>query len=304
MTASRYWRDSGGCSAQNRIVDHDSSIEAVRRHYAVLGEDEWSRLAKDIRGRVGFEVHRDFLRRNVPAGSRVLEVGAGPGRFTRELAALQCRVVVTDLSPVQLELNERFISGTDAERWVESRELLDVCDTARFADAGFDVVLAFGGALSYAFDRAESAMRGLLQAAGAEGVVVASVMSTLGSWRHLLADVVDLAERVGEDAADAALRTGDLRHVQPTGEGHICRMFRWSELRELVGAAGGTIHDACASNWASLGDPETLTRLEADPDRWARFLRQEVHACREPGTLDGGTHIIFAAGRDRDATTR
>jgi len=52
-----------------------------------------------------------------------------------------------------------------------------------------------------------------------------------------------------------------------------------------------------ASNWASLGDPELLSVLEADPDQWARFVDKEVRACAEPGAVDGGTHILFAARR-------
>lgn len=115
------------------------------------------------------------------------------------------------------------------------------------------------------------------------------------SWRHLLADVVQLAEQVGEDAAEATLRSGDLRHVRPTGEGHVCRMFRWSDLREMVERARGTVRDASASNWASLGDSDALARIEVDPERWARLLRQEIIACREPGALDGGTHVLVAA---------
>jgi len=35
----------------------------------------------------------------------------------------------------------------------------------------------------------------------------------------------------------------------------------------------------------------------SDPERWARFLEWEVAACRELGTLDGGTHIIAMVQR-------
>lgn len=118
-------------------MDHDLTVDAVARHYAQLGDLEWSRLDKDIQGRVSFHVHRAFLSRHIPVGARVLEVGAGPGRFTLELARMNCRVVVTDLSPVQLEANKLRLGAAGAERWVERRELLYVCDTSRYRDRPF-----------------------------------------------------------------------------------------------------------------------------------------------------------------------
>jgi len=159
---------------------HAESIEAVRRYYDALGEDEWERLTHNVRGRVSFEVHRGFLRRFVHPGSRVLEVGAGPGRFTLELAATGASIVVTDISEVQLALNETHLRGSEAERSVERRELLDVCDTGRYRDGEFDAVVAIGGPLSYAFERTDEAMAGLLRLVAPDGVVVASVMSWLG----------------------------------------------------------------------------------------------------------------------------
>ena len=278
-------------------------VESVRRWYDALGEQEWERLEKTVRGRVSLEVHRRLLRRFVRPGSRVLEVGAGPGRFTLELARLDCRIVVTDVSEVQLALNEARLQGTDAERRVERRELLDVRDTSRYADGEFDAVLAFGGPLSYAFERTDEAMRGLLRISAAEGLVVASVMSCLGGWRYLLPAITELAGIVGEDANDRTLQTGDLRHVVGDAEAHICQMFRWREIVALVERTGGRMLGASASNWASLGDAQTLARLEADPERWRRFIEHEVAACSEPGVLDGGTHILFAAQRD-DARVR
>lgn len=266
---------------------------AIRDYYDQYGAAEWDRLAKDIPGRVSFEVHRRFLTPWVNRGDRVLEIGAGPGRFTMVLAQLGARVVVTDISPVQLDLNRERLQGTPAEARVERRELLDVCDTTRYRDGDFDLVLAYGGPLSYAFDDTEAAMRGLLRVTRPGGKVVASVMSTLGTWRYLLPGVTQLARTLGEDANDEVLRTGDMRHMP--GLEHVCRMFRAHDISDLVTRAGGRITAASASNWASLGDPTTLAELESDPDRWSRFLAHEVAACAEPGALDGGTHILFAA---------
>lgn len=267
----------------------------TRAYYDALGDDERHRLSRDVPGRVAFEVHRRFLAEHVTAGHRVLEIGAGPGRFTAELAAIGATVVVTDLSPVQLDLNRQHLDGTPAETAVERRELLDVCDTSRYADGEFDAVVAFGGPLSYAFEDEVAATSGLLRITRTGGPVLASVMSMLGTWRHLLGGVTALATAVGEDVNDRVLDTGDLRHV---GGAHVCRMFRSHEVAALAEAAGSRLIGLSASNWASLGDAEALAVLEADPDRWARFLDHEVAACRAPGAVDGGTHLLFALTRD------
>jgi SAM-dependent methyltransferase len=265
---------------------------AMRDFYDSYGEDEWLRLEKDVPGRVSFEVHKRFLARFISPGMRVLEIGAGPGRFTLELANLGATVVVTDFSPIQLELNRTYLAKTDAESVVESRELLDVCDTSRYRDGEFDAVVAFGGPLSYAFEAAEDALRGLLRVTRPTGPVIASVMSTLGTWRYLLPAVAMLDQEIGEDANDAVLKTGDLRLV---GFGHMCQMFRSSEIQQVVQRCGAQLEAMSASNWASLGDTETLLALESDQGRWMRFLENEIEFSAEPGALDGGTHILFAA---------
>lgn len=269
---------------------HDSAT--TRAYYDDLGDAEWSRLEADVAGRVSLEVHRRFLARFVRPGDRVLEVGAGPGRFTFALAALGATVVVTDLSPVQLDLNRERVGGTAAEAAVERRELLDVGDASRYADGEFDAVVAYGGPLSYTFDRAEEALRGLLRVTAPGGAVVASVMSALGTWRAALPGVARAAAAAGEDANDRVLHTGDLRHLP--GAAHVCRMYRSSELAGLATSAGGKLVALSGSNWASLGDAATLADLEADPDRWRRFLDHEVAACAEPGATDGGTHLLLA----------
>jgi len=272
---------------------HEASVRGVRAHFDAVAHGEWERLDKDLPGRVSFEVHRRFLARFVTPGMRVLEVGAGPGRFTRELLALGARVVVTDLSAVQLALNAEYAGVAG----VEARQLADVCDLSEFADASFDAALAYGGPLSYVFDEAPTAMAEMLRVVRPGGHVVASVMSTLGAYRYLLPGVLDVIEQFGDDANDRVIATGDLREVQPPDEGHSCRMYRWSGVQALVAESGAELVAASASNWASLGDLEALERLAADPGHWARFVDNEVRFCAEPGALDGGTHLLFTARR-------
>ena len=266
--------------------------EKTRAMYDSAGDLEWERLERDARGRVAFEVHRRFLARYVRAGQRVLEIGAGPGRFTFALAELGTTVDVTDFSPVQLELNRRHLEGTDGERAVASRSTLDICDTSRYADASFDAVVAYGGPLSYAFEDAPTAVRGMLRILKPGGVLVASVMSLLGSWRYFLGGVIEEAKLYGDDANDLVFDTGDMRHI---GAGHVCQMFRSREIVDLLHECGGEVLAMSASNWTSLGDVALLAELEADPDQWSRFIDKEVRACAEPGAVDGGTHILFAA---------
>ncbi len=278
--------------------DHDASVAAVRTYFDAFGAGEWDRLVSDPAAVVSLEVHRRFLTPFISAGMRVLEVGAGPGRFTIFLACLGARVVVTDLSPVQLELNAQYVAEAGHESAVESRAVLDVCDVSRFDDGEFDAVLAYGGPLSYAFDRADSALMGLLRVTRAGGPVVASVMSTLGAYRHFLPGVLELAERYGDEVTDRIIQTGDLRETQPAGSGqHTCRMFRSQDVAALVAKTGSTLRGLSASNWASLGDPEALAGLASSGERWSHFLDNEVAICAEPGAVDGGTHLLFAASR-------
>jgi len=78
----------------------------IAEFFDAYGEREWDRLLSTVHDRVNFEMHLRVLARHVHPGDRVLEAGAGAGRFTIELARLGASVTVTDISPEQIRLNE------------------------------------------------------------------------------------------------------------------------------------------------------------------------------------------------------
>jgi SAM-dependent methyltransferase len=174
---SRGVRESAGVSDEER--EH---IEAL---FDEWGEAEWDRMEVDVAARVSLEIHRRFLARYLPLG-RVLEVGAGAGRFTVELARSGRSVVVGDLSRVQLELNARHVAEAGCQAAIEARLRVDICDLSGFETGSFDGVVAFGGPLSYVLDRAPEALSECLRVLRPGGTIVASVMSLAGSARHFL----------------------------------------------------------------------------------------------------------------------
>jgi SAM-dependent methyltransferase len=150
----------------------------VARIFDEYGEQEWDRHEAAGFAKVAFHLHRKYLAETIRPGDRVLEAGAGPGRFTIELARLGASVVVGDVSPDHLELNRQHAELEGLERHVERREMVDVLDLSRFADGSFDAVVCCGGPLSYVLDGAARGLDELIRVTRLGGHVLLSVMST------------------------------------------------------------------------------------------------------------------------------
>jgi len=258
--------------------------EYIAGFYDEYGEREWERFGERPMDRVSLEVHKRFLRDFIRTGDRVLDAGAGPGRFTLELAEIGARAVAGDISPRQLELHREKTAAVEPA--IEDRVLLDVVDLSQFADGEFDAVVCFGGPLSYVLGEADRALAELLRVTRPGGRVLLSVMSLLGATRAFFDYFPDLVEEFGwqREVADV-LETGVL--PADVNRGHVCRLYRWREVEALFSRHPCRLLGASAANFISTGR-----------EQWDdRFLEIEIAACREPGALDGGTHILAAVER-------
>ncbi|MCA1566413.1 MAG: methyltransferase domain-containing protein [Acidobacteria bacterium] len=274
-------------------VFYDAGL--IGDYFDNYGEREWARLDADMESRVSFHLHRAFLEKFVAAGAEVLEAGAGPGRFTIELAKLGARVTVGDLSAVQLEFNRARVAAAGHADSVVARKVLDIVDLSEFAAETFDAVVAYGGPLSYVLERADDALGELLRVVKRRGHVLLSVMSLFGATRKYLPGVVRWARDRSLEEVEHVIGTGD--QVGEIGAGHVCHMYRWVELEALLRRHSCTIVAASAANFLSVNHHDALTEIEADPALWEKFLGWELDACRQPGALDGGTHIIAVVRR-------
>ena len=257
--------------------------------YDEYGEQEWTRFEDGRTPAPSLEVHLEHLRRFVREGDRVLDVGAGPGRFTIELARLGARVTVADLSPGQLEHNRRRVVDEGLEEHVEERVEADVLDLSRWDDASFDAAVCFGGPLSYVLDDAEQGLAELVRVTRPGGHVLVSVMSLVGTVTHYLPILLDLVRRDGVEKNEQIVRTGLL--ADEPDYGHLAmKLYRWGELEALL-APHGTIVAASAAGLLPAVTPD-------EPEVREFVKRTELALASEPGALACGQHILAVLRKD------
>lgn len=248
---------------------------AAAAFYDAYGEREWTRFEDGRTPPASLETHLHYLGRFVGAGDRVLEIGCGPGRFTLELVRLGARVVAADLSPGQLELHQAHVPD-DA---VEARVVADVVDLSQFGDGSYDVTVCYGGPLSYVMDEAPRALGELVRVTKPGGHVLLSVMSLVGPTLSAPGGIGGLVRAFGEETVRQVTATGRLDGE--VGEhGLLMRLYRWSELRELLEPHGRIVAAAAAGMFA---------RDDADAGLLADL---ELDLGAEPGALDVGHHIV------------
>lgn len=269
-------------------IRYDASV--IRRYFDEFGIREWERLERRPMDRINFEMHRRMLDRFVRSGDRVLEIGAGPGRFTIELARIGARVTVTDISPAQLDLNSEKVAAAGAEGAVVKRAVLDVLDLGTYAEETFDATVCYGGALSYVIEQADRALEEMLRVTTPGGYVLLTAMSLLGSVRRYLPDLLEETKRFGLEVVNREVTTGDLP-AETTG-GQPMRLYRWADLEALLRRHRCELVAASATNFLSVGNDAALAAVTSDEQMWTTFLAWEVSACEQPGALDSGTHII------------
>jgi SAM-dependent methyltransferase len=264
----------------------------IARHFDEEGLEEWNRLVATPVDEVSLHIHAHYLKDFVKIGQRVLEIGAGAGRFTQVLAGLGTRIVAADISPVQLELNRRHAQQYGFAGAVEAWQQADMCAMSMFGNAAFDCVVAYGGPFSYVLERRDNALRECLRVLKPGGLLLLSVMSMWGTAHMALGGVLALPPEINRGITDS----GDLTAATfPGRKGNFMHMFRAEELRQWLMGAGLEILAMSASGVLATGWGDRLGEVRQDEKRWQELLRIELEASAEAASWNMGTHLIAVA---------
>lgn len=267
-------------------------IDQVRAYYDERGESEWHRLALPFDGAIEFAIHARVLEARLEPGSRVLDLGGGPGRWTIWLAEHGHRPVLADLSPVQLDLARAAMApaGVTPEAVVEA----DARDLSAFPDSSFDAVLALGP-FYHLVERSDrdAAAREVARVLRDGGRLFAAVMP-----RYLEAATAILAlGAAGIDVARRALAEGD---YDPPAAGAFTRayLFRSEEVAGFFEGHGfetAAIH--ASQGFLSTLQEDAAALRERDERAYDALIDLACDTSTDPSLFGTSVHLLYVGTR-------
>ena len=112
--------------------------EIVAGFYGQFDED--GRLQRTRHGQLEYRTTMAYILRYIPKGSKIIEIGAGTGRYSVALAKDGMDVTAVELTEKNLAVLRENGRGIDNLRAYQG----DATDLGRFEDGAFDAALVFG----------------------------------------------------------------------------------------------------------------------------------------------------------------
>jgi SAM-dependent methyltransferase len=266
--------------------------ELVAQYFDEFGAREWERLVQTPADEVSLYLHTHYLKKYITAGQKILEIGAGAGRFTQILEGLGAKILVADISQAQLDLNKKYSAEFGFQHAILDWRQVDACDMSQFDSSSFDAVVAYGGLFSYVLEKRDQALAECLRVLKPGGILLLSVMSLWGSAHGFLDGVLSTAPENNQKITN----TGDITPATyPERQRNFMHLFRAGELVGWLEQFGLIVMDISASNCISLTWNEALGKIRGDAEKWNELLRMELDAGADEGCLNLGTHIITVA---------
>ena len=139
--------------------------------------DEDSRLRRSRHGQLEYAVTMHFIHRFTEQGAKVLEVGAGTGRYSIALAREGMDVTAVELVENNLAVLQKNSRGIDNIRSFQG----DATDLHRFEDQTFDTTLILGPLYHlYEAEEVHNAIDEAIRVTKKNGVILFAFLSVFG----------------------------------------------------------------------------------------------------------------------------
>ena len=258
-------------------------IDIISGFYGGIDED--SRLTGSRHGQLEYATAMHYIRRHAEAGCRILEIGAGTGRYSIALAKAGYAVTAVELVESNLAILKQNSAGLSGLTALQG----DATDLSRFADNTFAVTLLFGP-MYHLYDPRDvhRALNEAIRVTRPGGVILTAFLSVHAILfnnylnGHLLAG---LEENFGAD--------GRVRHF----EEQLFTGYDITEFEELF--AGKPVSHLCTAATDSILElAEDRSDFAMSDAEFAAFAAHHLTICEKRELLGCSSHMLHISRKE------
>jgi len=215
------------------MVTKKNVSKLVKDYYKQFSNYEWERLIVNRYQKLEWDTTQIFLKKYLPKKGLILDAGAGPGRYTIDLAKRGCDVVLLDFSKENVELAKIKVKAAKQEKKVKDLIEGTIVDLSKFKNNSFDAVICLGGPLSHVEKKdRQKAVNELIRVAKKGAPIFVSVM---GKYAILIEILRRWPEEIKNDISFKNLiEYGDDFNFGPDKSvKSYCHFFTVDELESL-----------------------------------------------------------------------
>jgi len=269
-------------------------MEKVIKYYNSF--DEWGRLDREP---LEFKVNFHHIKANLPVQGRLLDNGAGPGKYSIELAKLGYQITLTDLTPRLVEIAMQKAQEQELKKQFDGFYVADARDLSRFSDNQFDATLMLGPLyhLQAEEDRA-TAVTELRRVTKNGGIVFVAFMSRIRFLTTSLLFPELWKPNNSVQGISDFLESGEFNH---TDEGRFTGAYYFNiddinpfmkshgfESIKIVGSSSiaGAMNQEQWDYWRHKGE-----------DEFQEIMRIVMHESESPYILGTSSHLLYIGRR-------
>ncbi|MCF6138282.1 class I SAM-dependent methyltransferase [Pseudalkalibacillus berkeleyi] len=262
-------------------------MEKVIEYYKQF--DEWGRLDRQP---IEFQVNLHYIKKYLPSSGAILDNGAGPGKYSMELARSSYEITLTDLTPKSVEDAKRKAKEFNLTEKFDGFHVADARNLKVLSNQQFDAALMLGPLYHIQEERDRiQAVKELYRVTKNEGLVFVAFMPRV---RHIFTSLQFPENWRPNNSMDAINRfdqTGCFNHLD---EGRFtgAYYFNIEDIQPFMESIGFKTIELIGSNvGASLSEREWNYWWQKGEQE--KLLELLIEKARDPYLLGSSSHLLY-----------
>ena len=268
-----------------------NTFDKIRNYYGLA--DEWGRLDSPA-GQLEMQEIVHLIESYLPARSKILDLGSGPGRYALAFAELGYFVDLVDLSPRLIEMAKRKFAEKDLLNLVDIFAIGNAIDLSSAVSEKYDAVFC-NGPFYHLVDPSDRIMaaREVLRATKPGGLVFIGLIPRFSALAGLIYRATQSSDQVTAD---------NFRGMSDQGvfHNHTAKGFQegWSptigEAKEFWHSLGlRDIEMFSTRSFMYQNEEEVLAIRDRDPALFDEIIRAHRKFAKNESFVEAGGHALL-----------